>query len=230
MIPLFPAPPRLLTLALGTSLVLHGLFAVVLVVILADGPPPPRARDAPLTARLASTPAPAPPSLAAAEPEAAPTHTPSESARPRPSATALPLPKAKPVPPVTHEFVSVTHNVDGEAPLGDAFAALASTELAGLARVRLEFDEAPRIDVPAEAMRGVAQWRIRVLLRVTDAGSVELVRAADYEPRLVLAISNALDRSRAKPAAGATTIEPGWAIVDFWFQLAAGDANADTRK
>jgi hypothetical protein len=226
VIPLFPAPRRPLALALGTSLALHALLVAGLVAILAQSSPAPRALDAPLTARLASSP-PAPPSSSVAAPaEAAPTHTPREALQPPARARALPMPKTKPAPVVARELVNVSHHVDAEAPLGEAFSALLATELAGLARVGLEFEVAPVIDVPAEAMRGIAQWRIRVLLRVTDAGGVELVRAADYEPRLVLAISNALDRSRARPAGGAATIEPGYAIVDFWFELAAGDASA----
>jgi hypothetical protein len=212
--------------ALGASLLLHTLLVVALVSTVVSAPRRERSLDGARSARLVSG-ATAPP-ITAPEPPPAASFSEAEATmqeRAAPVARAAVVPRVpRPARAVEPDatIVRVTTNVDTDgAPEAD-LQRVVDDELRGAVRVPLEFAAPPVIDVPVAMLRGVPQWRIRALVRVHAGGGVELVRASDSDAELIYALRDALERSRARPAGGAGAIAPGWALIEVWYELAAG--------
>lgn len=216
---LLPPSSRALAAALGGSLLLHALLLGALAGIVGARPDA-QMPATPLNARLTA--------VATTVPDVRPLPEPAVPERqPPPMPVArppIPLPAApRRAPDAAKEIVfgRVSVNVDADGAAESEFLAVIANEHAGAQRVPLEFVEPPIVDFPLQALRDIPQRRIRTLVRVRESGDVELLRTDEYDDALVLAIRNALERTRAKPADEATTIAPGWAIVVFWFELAA---------
>jgi hypothetical protein len=210
---------RALATALATSLLLHALLLGALSRIV-GAPPETESPVEDLRVRLTA--------VATPVPEVRPLPTPPSPQSQRPQTPAaqppIPLPVAPRLAPrAPKEIVlgRVSINVDTDGPVESEFEALVASEHAGTMRVPLEFAEQPVVDFPLQSLRDIPQRRIRTLVRVRETGDVEFLRTDEYDAALVLAIRDALERTRAKPANEATKIAPGWAIVVFWFELSA---------
>jgi hypothetical protein len=208
---------RPLAAALGTSLLLHALLLVALSGLFGVAP------DAKLPARSLSA------RLTVAPTTFPEVRPPPESTVPEPEVRAVPTarppvsmpagPRRAPDAAKAIVFGRVSINVDADGLVEAEFEALIAQEAATAQRVPLEFAEPPIVDFPLEALRDIPQRRIRTLVRVRESGEVDFLRTDEYDDALVLAIRNALEQTRAKPANQATAIAPGWAIVVFWFEL-----------
>lgn len=211
-----PTSARPLAAALALSSLLHGLLFAPLAVLFVRPEVPVPASS--LTARLTAVPMSSPDVEPVPEP-VAPQIEPRKVAAASPP-VSLPGPRRRIEIPKEIVFGHVTIVVDAEGPVEAPLQALIDQDPTAQ-RVPLEFAVPPIVDFPVEALRDIPQRRIRTLVQVRSNGDVQFVRTDEYDDVLVLAIREALDRTRAKPANEAGTIAPGWAIVVFWFELSA---------
>jgi hypothetical protein len=206
--------------ALTASALLHGMLLVALSGAVAGGTDAPSHPSPMLSARLvaASPEVPSEERVQVADPVRSP--------RPHPPVARPPVPLPK-VPAVAPRAVdppplaSVVVNVDADGPLEAILQNAVPGNAAEAQRVPLELGQPPGLFVPVEKLRGSPQRRIRALVGVHSDGGLELLATDEYDDELVFAIREALDRTRARPQQEGAGVKPGWAIVEFWFELPA---------
>jgi hypothetical protein len=209
-----------MTGALVASVLLHALLLLALSGLVGSAPltvPRPAALDVRI---VAESPPRAEPDVVVPPPVTTPTPPPEPQVAPPPVAVAAAPPVApKPItPPALARAVA---NVDADGAVEEIFVNALRNEGTPLPRVPLEFAEPLNIQAPERVLRDVSQRRIRGLVRVHASAQVELLVVDEYDDDLILAIRDALDRTRAKPASDGAPVTPGWAIVVFWFERAA---------
>jgi hypothetical protein len=206
--------------ALVASALLHGTLLVALSGVVA-GPMDASVQPAPtLSARLVA----ATPPVASVEPVAAPPPSPTARREPPAATPPVPVPKAPTLAPKAvdpPQIASAVVNVDADGPVEAILQNAAPGNAEAAQRVPLEFAHPPSVVVPVETLRGIPQRRIRTLVRVHPGGELELLATDEYDGDLIIAIRDALDRTRAKPSTEGAGANPGWAVVEFWFELPA---------